>query len=102
MHDQRGHVEFLEIFVEVSLRKCLDAVIDILEPALHAPKPKLIQHSLRDLRTRPIGAIKHDGEVLPELRTVLGEAATQSVEHFDRNPFRVGSRLHKYRWHRSN
>src|SRR5207244_3594252 len=41
----------------------------------------------------------HDGEVFPELRTVLYEAAPQSVEYFDREPFRVGIGLHHDRWH---
>src|SRR4029077_2512268 len=46
-------------------------------------------------RAWSIGAIEHDGEVFPELRTVLSETAAQSVENFERNPFWVGSRLHR-------
>ena len=39
------------------------------------------------------------GEVFVELRTVLGEAAAQSVKHFDRDPFGIGSGLHQDRRH---
>ena len=73
--------------MEIGLRKCLDAVIDILEAALHAPQPEPVQHPVRDFRAWSIGAIEHDGEVFPELRTVLSETAAQSVENFERNPF---------------
>ena len=37
VHDQSGHIEFLEVLGKVSLRKCFDAIEDVLEAALHAP-----------------------------------------------------------------
>jgi hypothetical protein len=33
MHNQRGHVELLEVLMEVGLGKCLDAVVKIFETA---------------------------------------------------------------------
>src|ERR1043166_3747038 len=95
MHNERRHVKLLEVLVEVGLGKCFDTFVKVLKTALHAPQPELVDHSLRDLRPRPIGAIEHDGEVLPELRTVLSETVSQFVEHFDGDSFGIGSGLHQ-------
>src|SRR5215471_2820600 len=45
---ERGHVEFFQIFCLIRFGKCLNAFVSVQETRLHAPKPKLIEHSLRD------------------------------------------------------
>src|SRR5215467_4759176 len=94
MHNQRRNVELLEILVEVGLGKCLYAVMEILDTTLHAPQPELVDQSLRNFRPLAIEAKERDGELFPELRTIFEKTAAQSVEHFDRDSFRVGSGLH--------
>src|SRR5262244_212766 len=99
MHDQRGHVELLEILVEVGFGKGLDAIVEILDTTLHAPQPELVDQSMRNFRPLSIEAKERDGEFFPELRTVFEKTAAQSVEHFDRDSFRVGGGFYHDWWH---
>src|ERR1700761_6309802 len=43
VHDQGRDVELAEVITEIGLRECSDRVVDILQTALHAPEPELIQ-----------------------------------------------------------
>ena len=61
MHNQGWDIELLEVFGEIGLGEGLDTFISVLEAGLHAPKPELIQDSLGDLGTFPVGTIKRDG-----------------------------------------
>src|SRR6185312_5694280 len=81
VHDQGRDIELLEVLSEVGLGERLDAVVGVLEAALHAPEPELIQDSLGDLGVRPIGAVERNREVLVKLRAVREEARTQPVEY---------------------
>ena len=99
MHDQGRDIELLEVLGEVGLGEGLDAFVGVLEAGLHAPEPELIQHALRDLGARPVGAVEHGREVLVELRAVLGEAAPQVVEDLDRQAFGIGRGLQHDRRH---
>src|SRR5918999_5782186 len=83
--DQRRHVEPLEVLGEVRLRKCLDAVVLTLQPALHAQAPEGVEHALRDRGARPVGAVERHGEVLEVLRAVGGDAGADGVEDPDRH-----------------
>src|ERR1019366_461480 len=46
VNDQRWHVEFLEVFGEVRLRECLDALKRVLMAGLHTLEPKPVDHAL--------------------------------------------------------
>ena len=72
MHYQGWDIELLEIFGEISLGEGLDAFIGILEAGLHAPEPELIQDTLGDLDPLPVSAVEQDGQILVELRAILG------------------------------
>src|ERR1019366_8959940 len=68
--DQCWHVEFLEVFGEVRLGECLDAVKRVLMACLHTLGPEPVDHALRDLRARPVEAEERPAcEVLVELRS---------------------------------
>ena len=68
--DQRGHVEFLEIFGEVGFGERFDAVVDGFVSGHHALQPEGIAQALRDFRAGPVGAVEGRAEVLAELRAV--------------------------------
>ena len=95
MHEQGRDIEFLQVVVEVGLREGLDGVVRVLEAALHAPEPELVQEALRDLGPRAIGAEERDGELLVELRAIVGERGPQAVEDLDRQTLGIGRRLHQ-------
>src|SRR5258708_6698173 len=99
VHDQGGHIEFLEVFGEGGLGKCFNGVVYILQTSLHTPKPELVEHSLRDLCTRPIRSIERQRKVLVELRTVLCEATARSIKYLDWYPIGIGRGLHHNRRH---
>src|SRR5262245_54469997 len=77
---QSRHIELLEVLGEVGLGEGLDALVGVLEAALHAPGPELVEHALRDLGAGPVGAIERNREIPVVLRAVLGQARTESVE----------------------
>jgi hypothetical protein len=52
--DQRRHVEFLEVFSEIHLGECLDAVEGVLVTGLHSLEPERVDHALRDLGAEPV------------------------------------------------
>src|ERR1022692_4533730 len=69
--DQRRHVELLEVFGEIRLGECLDAVEGVLVTGLHPLEPERVDHALRDLGTGPVGPEERAaGEILVELRAV--------------------------------
>src|SRR5688500_13949850 len=70
--DQSRDIELPEILGEIGLGEGLDALVGVLQAGLHAPGPELVQDPLGDFRSRPIGAIELDCQVLVELRAVLG------------------------------
>ena len=72
MHDQGWDIELLEVLGEISLREGFDAFVGVLEASLHAPEPELIHDSLGDLGPLPISAVERSGQVLVELRAILG------------------------------
>src|ERR1035437_7873135 len=46
VHDEGGHVEFLEVLGEVRLGECLDAVKRVLMARLHTLEPEPVDHAL--------------------------------------------------------
>src|ERR1039458_1070185 len=46
VNDKRRHVEFLEVFGEVRLRECLDALKRVLMAGLHTLEPKPVDRAL--------------------------------------------------------
>src|SRR5215475_46838 len=73
VQDESGHVDLLQIFGKVGLRECFDTVVGVLESALHAPEPELIQDRLRDSRSCSVRTIELTSKILVELRAVFGE-----------------------------
>jgi len=99
---QGRHIELFQILREVGLGKRLDGLVRVLEAGLHAPEPELVEHPLRDLGPRPVGAVELDGQVLVELRPVLEQARPETVEHFDGQALRIGRSLDHDRRHRGD
>src|ERR1044072_6057732 len=54
VHNERWHIDLFEVLGEVGFGECLDALVGVLEPGLHAPRPELIKNALRDLCARPV------------------------------------------------
>src|SRR5580704_7874180 len=69
--NERWHVELLEVFGEIRLRKSLDAVVACLHPAHHALEPPLIPDAFRYLGARPVVAVKGKSNVPVELRPIF-------------------------------
>ena len=93
MHDQRRHVELLEILGEVGLREGLDALVGVLEAGLHAPRPKLVQDALGHLGAGPVRAVELERQVPVELGSVVEQAGAHAVERLDRQALGVGGVL---------
>lgn len=62
---------------EIRFREDLDAVVSRLDTADHTLQSEGVAQPLRDVRTRPVGAIERGAEALKELRTVRCDASTQ-------------------------
>src|SRR5215469_3325033 len=67
MHDQSRNIELLQVFGEISFRERLDGLIRVLEAALHAPKPELIQRSLRHVGAWSVCTIKRYCQIFIKL-----------------------------------
>src|SRR6266849_9546028 len=74
MKNQRRHVESLQIFGEIGFGKRLDAKVAGRESSHHALKPERFAHAFRDLRARPVVAVKWQRQVFEELRPVREDA----------------------------
>src|ERR1039457_6172493 len=98
VNDQRWDVEFLEVFGEVRLGECLDAVKRVLMARLHALEPEPVDHALRDLRARPVEAEERPAcEVLVELRSAGDGAGADFVEDLHWQAAGIGRRLQHQR-----
>src|SRR5215475_5473976 len=67
VHDQGRNIDLLEVLGEIGLGEGLDALVGVLETRLHAPEPELIERTLGDVGTRPVGAIEGGRQVPVEL-----------------------------------
>src|SRR3546814_19549361 len=76
MHDERRHLDFLQIVREVGFRKGLHAVVMRLCTADHALTPPVLDQTLADLCTVALEAVEGPGrDIEVELRTKIGEAS---------------------------
>src|SRR5215213_4617022 len=90
---QCRYIELLQVLGKVGFGEGFDTLVGVLEAALHAPEPKLIQHSLRNLRVGPVGAVERDCELLVVLGPIPGEGRTPLVEQLDRETLGIGIAL---------
>src|SRR5262249_38899821 len=93
VQNERRHVDLPEILRKVCLRKGLDALVGVLDPTLHAPEPELIENTLRDFRSWPVGAVELEGQILVELGAVLEDACADRIEDLHRQAFWIGGSL---------
>ena len=78
MDDQRRDIELLEVFGEISLGECLDAVKGIFVATLHALQPEGIDYSGRDLGSWPVGPEERTaGYIFIELRSIGDRTLTE-------------------------
>jgi hypothetical protein len=91
MENQRRYIELLEFLCEIGLGEGLDAFVGVLKSGLHTPDPELVEQALRDLGTWPVGAVKHDCQILVELRAVAHEGCAHAVENLDWQALGIGS-----------
>src|SRR5262249_40996382 len=80
VQNQSRDIELLEVVGKVGLGKRLDALVGILRAGLHAPEPELIESALRDLRSRSVGAVEGDGQILVVLGPVPRDARAGSLD----------------------
>src|ERR1700750_1306324 len=83
MHHKRGHIDCLEVLGEISLRKCLDAVVVGLDSAHHSLTPPVVSNSLGYDGSRAVVAVEGQGEVYIVLGSVEAGALADLVEDFD-------------------
>lgn len=102
VHNQGRDIDLLEVLGEIGLREGLDALVRILEASLHAPEPELIQRTLGDFGSWPVGAVERYRQVLVKLRAVLRKAAPQVVEDLHRKSLRIGGGFQHDRRHGSD
>src|SRR3546814_12655895 len=103
MHYERRNLDFLQIVREVVFRKGLHAVVMRLCTSDHALTPPVLDQSLADLCTVAIEAVEGPGrDIEIELRTILGERFTKSIEHVDRQPTAIARISDHHRGHRSH
>src|SRR5262249_17718852 len=94
MHDERRHVDLLQIFGKVRLREGLDAVVVCFRAAHHGLTPPVLDHSLQRLRAGRVVAVEGTAREFPiELRPVGGELLPEAVKYLDRQAARVGRRF---------
>ncbi|MNT16126.1 hypothetical protein D3C72_1512150 [compost metagenome] len=99
VHDQGRHGDFLQVGREVRLGKLLDAIVGVLDAALHALQPEGVAHALRHFVAGTVGAEEGHGQVLEELRTVGQHAGADAVKHRHRQAARIRVRLDHLRRH---
>src|SRR5579883_2982488 len=87
--DERRHVDFLQIFGEIDLRKFVDAIELPLEAAQHALKPKRVAYALRKLGARPVIAEEGDRQILVELAAIVASLLSEILEDFERQTARI-------------
>ena len=63
VYDQDRNINLLEILSEIGFKEGLESFVDILETSFHTPEPELIQHTLRDLGSRPVCTVERYREV---------------------------------------
>src|SRR4029079_1470266 len=85
MQQKHRHIDRLQVFGEVGLRKGLDAVVVSLDPTLHPLAPPVPDNALDRLNTRSVEAVERTlSDIEIKLGTVGGEASAILVEHLDR------------------
>src|SRR5712692_3738821 len=102
MKDQGRHIELLEIFRKIGLRKSLDAIEDGLMSSKHSLQPERIPQSLRNLGIRPVGAIERRAKIFEKLRTVGQHGSPELVERLKRQAAWICGRLQHQRWYRAD
>src|SRR3712207_1781014 len=99
MHDECRHRDSLEIFRLVSLREGLDAIVMGLGRANHALAPPVLDHTRIYLSALAVEAVERSrGHVEEELGPVVGDTLAKTVEHLDRQAFRIPLSLEHQRW----
>src|ERR1700741_5030016 len=98
MHHQHWDGDLLQIFGEVGLRECDDAVIMRLRATHHALAPPVQDHGLQRFPVGSVEAVEGPrGEVEVKLRSVSGELALQVVKYGFWKATCIGRRLY-HQW----
>jgi hypothetical protein len=85
MHDERRHVNLLQVLSEVGLREGLDAIVVRLGTSHHSLTPPVVDDTLTYLRARTVEAVEGaSGHVAIELRAVGDQRGTEAVEDLER------------------
>src|SRR5262245_11697656 len=85
MHDERRHVDDLQVFGKVRLREGPNSVVVRLRAAHHALAPPVVDDGLGYLRARPVVAVEGAAREFPiEMRAVGGELLPEAIEYLDR------------------
>src|SRR5438270_10870060 len=82
--DDGWHIELLEVFSEIRLRKSLDAVVMGFCASHHALQPPMLTDPFRNLGAGPVVAVERKRDVLVKLRPICQQLCSESVEHRDR------------------
>ena len=90
LHDERRHIDALQIFSEVRFRERLDTIVVGLGPADHALAPPIPNNSIHRLSARSVKPVEHCGsEIAIKLSAIGGQACPKAVENRNRQAVRI-------------
>src|ERR1700730_1666824 len=98
MHNQRRHVELLEVFGKVGLREGLDTMGDVGQAGHRLLRKETIAQAFRDVCPWPVEAVERHAEVSEELATVGFYSRTNLIDNFERQTVGIRFSLQQQRW----
>ena len=85
LHDERWHVNALQVLSEVRFRERFDAIVVGLGPADHALAPPIPNNTLQRLGARSVKPVEHCGsEIAIKLSAIVRKAFPKAVENRNR------------------
>ena len=100
--DQGWNVKPLQVFRQIRLGERLDAIVGSFMTGQHPLHPEKISQTLRDLGSRPVGAVERGAEILEELRAIGEHSSAKLIEYFDRQAAGIRRRLQHERRYGAN
>src|SRR5690606_9568352 len=99
MHHKGGDGDRPQVFREVRLGECLDAVVLSLRPAQHCLAPPVLPDRLRKLAPVTVVAIEGHGKSPVEPSPAGSELRAEIVENINGQSIWIGLALDHLRWH---
>src|SRR5262249_22200713 len=90
LHDERWHIDALQVLSEIRFRERLDTIVMGLGPAHHALTPPILNNTIQRLGARSVKPVERFGsEIVIKLSAVGGQAFPKVVENRNRQAVRI-------------